>query len=349
MQFEGAADMCYEDWKASLNDTISNIGETDPQRAAMISRRILQYRGTADERNELSAYGIHVPLQMTSVAGLKGGFVGESEAAGAAIFLLKGAIKFIAVGNYEQMTRAAEQATAVAVATMPNGKTITGHHIGTRHLSEPKRSLRSLGSPRYSLLALGRGTFHSQELQYEGLFVNNKFHGMGEATYVADRINIQKYVGEFYDGVRCGRGVLTQRTAQSIEYKYFSGTWYDDKPWSGEYYDTTGAVYAKIRSGEPIPITENVDDVHTPGTGSSGNISPRSAGGGGTPRQTGSGGGGGGGIGGTSTTPPRSGGVGNSSRQHQHQQGAATPEVQLNARGGGDNNSTPPSASASQQ
>jgi hypothetical protein len=177
------------------------------------------------------------------------------------------------------MVAKSKEGSLDSCVVLPDGRRIVGAHYGQRHVSETKRTFKTLYSPRYKVYANGRGEFISRELRYNGQFVVNRFHGHGEATYDLPHNRIQRYVGEFHNGARCRSGKLYLRDDRSDEYLHFDGSWYNDQPWTGTFFDKLGAGVVHIQEGRRITI--NVAPcTSTPTAGSSTGSplhSPRSA------------------------------------------------------------------------
>ncbi|MGA8164116.1 MAG: hypothetical protein WB791_03705 [Waddliaceae bacterium] len=70
-----------EEWRASLREKVVEIGQQDPSKASLISRKILFYQGTAREREALEDFGIPVP-NIRLQGALLGGMTAGEEAAG---------------------------------------------------------------------------------------------------------------------------------------------------------------------------------------------------------------------------------------------------------------------------
>lgn len=194
-----------------------------------------------------------------------------AEAAGVAATVVVGAVKFFTNGNYSQMVEKSKMDSLDSFIVLPDGRRIKGQHFGQRHVSECKRSMKTLYSPRYKVYANGKGEFISPELRYTGQFIVNRFYGHGEAIYDFPHNDIQRYVGEFQHGARCRSGKLYLRDELSKEYLYFDGSWKDDQPWTGAFYDKKGTEMHQIAEGRRVATTQvtlSVDSSSTINTSS---------------------------------------------------------------------------------
>ncbi|NGX38695.1 MAG: hypothetical protein KR126chlam1_00005 [Chlamydiae bacterium] len=235
-------------WPTSIRKKITEIGQTDPQKASLLSRKILFFQGTQAQREELRNLGHEVP-EILHRERLVGGVLGEGEGGGLLVNALKGAVRLLVEGNQKEVKEQAKEQFVKAQVQLPSGEWIEGQHEGGRILSNPKRSVKSFGTKRYHLLAYGLGKFLSKEVKYEGDFVDDLFHDLtGDATYFIEQDT--KYTGCFYEGKRSGHGVLEKYDQERGEfYLYYRGTWKDDHPETGFFFSTKGEEIAEIKDG----------------------------------------------------------------------------------------------------
>jgi hypothetical protein len=192
-----------------------------------------------------------------------------SEASGIVCTVVCGAVKFLVEGNYKSMLATASLLSVDSIIVTPEGRKINGQHIGQRHVGDCRKSVKTLYSPRYSMFANGQGQFISPELRYTGLFITNRFYGKGVAEYTFRGQEFQRYDGEFYDGSRCGNGTMYLRDKEGLEYKYFTGSWKDDQPWTGTYFGEDGTPVRKRREGldTSVDAAESLPALAVPSNG----------------------------------------------------------------------------------
>ncbi|MGA8164642.1 MAG: hypothetical protein WB791_06410 [Waddliaceae bacterium] len=238
--------LTLEELRISLRERVSEIGQTNPSKASLISTKILFYQGTARERKELESLGIQVPDTFLQ-GGLPGGMLRET--AGLLSPSLKGALKILVEGDEQEVRKKTADTFVKAKIQLPNGEWIEGLHSGERILSDPVRSLRTFGMKRFYLLANGHGKFISEKVEYEGNFLNNLFHDLeGKAKYFIDQET--QYTGSFLNGKRSRQGDLEKYNPEKGEfYLYYCGTWKEDQPETGTYYSSQGITIARIQDG----------------------------------------------------------------------------------------------------
>jgi len=239
--FKAAGEVGTIELRNTTRERVIEIGRQDPSKASLISRKLLFFRGTAGEREELEGLGIQVP-DMRLQGCLPGGM---EEAAGLAVALLKGAVKIVVEGNKQAMKEKKVELFVDARVQLPNGEWINGKHEGGRDLKKVKR----FAIKRFSLAAFGQGKFISEKVKYEGDFYNDLFHDLtGKAVYFIDRET--RYKGCFFQGKRDQHGVLEKYNRETGQfYLYYRGTWKDDQPETGTYYSPQGKEIARIKDG----------------------------------------------------------------------------------------------------
>nr|NGX39765.1 E3 ubiquitin-protein ligase SlrP [Chlamydiota bacterium] len=237
-----------EKWRSSVREKITEIGQTDPQKASLLSQKILFFQGTQKEREIFRSLGIEIP-DLFHRERLQGGVLGEGEAGGLLISALKGAVRLLVEGNKKEVKEQGQEQFVKAQVQLPTGEWIEGQHEGGRILSEPKRSFKTMGTKRYHLLAYGQGKFLSKIVRYEGDFVDDLFHDLtGEATYFIEQDT--RFTGCFQEGKRSGHGVLEKYNQERGEfYLYYRGIWKDDHPGTGLFFSTDGEEIAEIKDG----------------------------------------------------------------------------------------------------
>ena len=87
--------------------------------------------------------------------------------------------------------------------------------------------------------------------QYKGqvkkkfiLFGEESPNGKGELTFRNGKWDGDKYVGEFKDGLRTGKGIYIWSNGDK-----YVGEWKDDKSWNVEKYNKDGNLSAKFVNG----------------------------------------------------------------------------------------------------
>ena len=233
------------EWRASLRDQITEIGQTDPQKASRLSQKILLFQGRQGEIEELQEEGLEV-RNRPHFPGLPGGMMGGEDLV---LDILKGTIQLMLEGNKSEVRNQKDEQFIDARVQLPNGEWIMGKHEGGRALSKPKRSMRSFGMKKYHLVACGQGKFISRQVKYEGDFYENLFHDLtGEAHYFINQDS--RYTGCFSEGKRSGHGILEKYDRERGEfYLYYRGTWREDQPETGTYFSQIGEEIANVRDG----------------------------------------------------------------------------------------------------
>jgi len=234
-----------KEWRASLRDQITEIGQTDPQKASRLSQKILLYQGRQGEIEELQEEGLEVSSR-PHFPGLPGGMMGGEDLV---LDILKGTVQLMLEGNKQEVRNQKDEQFIDARVQLPNGEWIMGKHEGGRALSKPKRSFKTMCMKKYHLVACGQGKFISRQVKYEGDFYENLFHDLtGEAHYFINQES--KYTGCFNEGKRSGHGTLEKYSRERGEfYLYYRGTWREDQPETGTYFSQEGEEIAIVRGG----------------------------------------------------------------------------------------------------
>jgi len=219
-----------------LRSHIEAIGKSDPEKASLLSRKVVFWDGTQKQLDELKKEGLEVSY--LSVNRLKGGgledLIGEAFAKGVDILIN---------GNKQEMEEKLDPEMVIeAKMSLPGVGEEKGDYTGNRKVA--LKAKHFLGDT-YTLYATGSGKFISKTVSYIGDFFDNVFHDhTGKAIYhIGHKI---KYTGGFSNGQREGIGVLELWHGNNW-YQAFEGEWHGDKPWQG---------VAKTVEGVKISVTE---------------------------------------------------------------------------------------------
>ncbi|XWN34955.1 MAG: tetratricopeptide repeat protein [Roseivirga sp.] len=190
--------------------------------------------------------------------GLRGGVIGAELAAGLALQLVGSPIRFLVEGNKKDVEREqrAQLHHPIRVQAQLDGRWIEGVHRGPRmvELLRP-RGWFGFRPPMYHLVAQGEGSFTAEgevSFIYQGYFLNNLFHdNTGEARCSIG--HTLRYQGGFQQGRRHGHGTLERYDYQRGDfYLHYRGTWENDAPATGTYYDTDGQSRARLENGRYV-------------------------------------------------------------------------------------------------
>ena len=229
-----------------LRSQIIEIGKTDPEKASMLSRKIVFFNGTQKSLDELKTGGLEVShLAVNSLLG--GGLEDLITAA-----ISKG-LEILIYGNKKEMEAKLDPKIVVESKMFsPGVGEQQGDYTGSRKVILKEKHVYG---DKYTLSATGSGKFISKTVNYSGEFFDNLFHDVtGNAKYhVGHKL---KYTGGFENGFRHGIGMLELWHADNW-YQAFKGEWKRDKPWQGS---------AQTVDGVEIPVKEGhfYDPIYDP-------------------------------------------------------------------------------------
>ena len=205
-----------------LKNQIIEIGKTDPEKASLLSRKIVLWNGTQKSLDELKKEGLEVSYLV--VNRLHGGGLEDL-----IIKAISKGLEILIHGNKKEMEAQLDPGRVlISEMVLPGLGVEKGDYTGSRKVILKEKHLFK---DKYSLCATGKGKFVSKTVNYSGEFFDNVFHDLtGKATYhIGHKL---KYTGGFENGSRHGIGTLDLYHANNW-YQAFKGEWKQDKPWQG--------------------------------------------------------------------------------------------------------------------
>ena len=233
---------CEESCNQTFHHYIKTIPTHDSEREQLQTPKLTERGFTRHKASKLLAKEVLIESKLLG---------GIMKSAGETNTLIKGAVDLLVKGNREELRKHLSQASVKARVQLPNGEWIEGQYQGLRTVSKGTRN--NFCMMRYTMIACGRGEFHSESVEYKGDFYNNLFHDhTGMAVYYIAQDT--RYTGSFSYGKRSDIGKLEKYNKSTHEfYTYFRGTWREDQPYDGNYYAPNGEVISQLQKGVPHP------------------------------------------------------------------------------------------------
>ena len=234
-----------------LKEHIIEIGKTDPEKASLLSRKLVFLDGNQKVLDELRKEGLKVS-HLVSPRLLGGGLADVAQE------LFSTGISLLKNGNKQEILDSKRQDKMVDAEIVIDNKTHKGTYTGEKIERIFKRYFFCF-CPVYHLVASGEGVFDGGEVTYKGRFFNGLFHDhTGEAKYfIGSKI---KYTGYFDKGKREGYGKLEKYSDEKGGfYTVYEGTWKNDKYLKGTIFAHDGTNLT-VKDGELY--SKKTTDIH---------------------------------------------------------------------------------------